>query len=712
MNTNFQRSQSKVWFGSATTQNDIYSLAEQKYFLKSQLQQSAIPEDDHTVSITDNNNSSAWDYRRDSPGSLKSHDSGFSDSENFQTKILNQQASSPTNYRNTKKIVNLDKLTPKKNVNHEINTFLNSRSPSISSEQSTPPTVIRKKLTTDYLCTARRISFSAPSSPINERSLDDASDLNFKIDSLNYDSTSPMKITPPKSNEITKTPLRSSLKRGSRLSSSERKVTRNLLSCFSPFSANKSKDGSFKSYNNETVVFGCGDEDNNNNVTNVPSTKVDILPTYSSLYPTETSTPKKSNQQITSTLQQSSILSDSIEMLDLTATMNWNTCTYIDYTNPALNGHATSVQFWLDEIRSSYCHEVLSTLQTKSVAQEAAKNVKVNSATAGKVIRHIQSKAMQLQQQFDKVEKLLISTDLIDGWSKVPSLIIGLFEDVMQFINKLKYRNIFRSENGLDLKRFEAAINQIIDMSIDLHKTVSSADPKNFESKILLFDIQRLKQSIGDVTRKIFEKLIRIVIDRIEDTQCDMIIRSNLTMLSMLSNMDYNGIASLDDAFFKTNTVKVLLGICMGSKYSSVRTLALRALATICSNRELIKQFEENEGIDILKDILTNDRSGKYEPELREAVSVLTQITAPWHEIMRCLNGLKENLESLIECITNLLEKTFCCQTLLLCTACLNNIAQMESTAVYSIMSNETIFKIKIATIQRGPDASIFLYVS
>lgn len=713
--SNFRRGQSKVWWGSAV-QDDVFALAEQRHFLQSHIP--VIQEAD--VSAASIVSTSIWDHRRGSPGSLKSHDSGFSDSENFQTKILNQ--SSPNNSQNTNKSVS-DKLTSNKNVNQEINMYITSRSPSVCSDQSTPPTVIRRKIVIEntHPCTARRISFSAPCSPVDERA-HNSPDLNDKIDSLNYSSTSPVKVTPDSTDPLTKSSIRSSLKRGSRLSSSERKVTRNLLSCFSPFGdKSKMNEKTFSNYNNETVVFGCGDDNNKNRSESSNASKnsveANILPTYSELYPTETSTPKKINRKMLPNLQ-SPILSDSLDVLDLTATMNWNTCTYIEYTNPLLNGHAASTQFWLDEIRTSYCHEVLSTLQTKSVAQEAARNMKVNSATAGKVVRHLQSTAMQLQTRFDKVERLLCPlTADNDSRSKVPSLIIGLFEEIMQYINKLKHRNVFRSENGTDLKRFEELVNEIIDMSIDLHKLVSS-EPETVETKTLRSDIQRLRHCVTRVTDKVFEKLIRIIVDRIEETQCDLILRSNLTMLSMLSNIEYVGIASLNEAFLRTNTVKVLLGICMGCRYSSVRTLALRALATICSTRELIRQFEENEGIDILNDVLTvRDGEGTVErltpePELREAVSVLTQITAPWHELMRSLDGLKSNLESLVENVSKLVDKTSCCQTLLLCAACLNNIVLMEATAVYSIISNESILRLKVACVQRGPGASIFLFVS
>uniref|UniRef100_A0A182T2N0 Uncharacterized protein n=1 Tax=Anopheles maculatus TaxID=74869 RepID=A0A182T2N0_9DIPT len=54
--------------------------------------------------------------------------------------------------------------------------------------------------------------------------------------------------------------------------------------------------------------------------------------------------------------------------------------------------------------------------------------------------------------------------------------------------------------------------------------------------------------------------------------------------------------------------------------------------------------------------------------------------------------------------------KTNCCQTLLLCSASLNNMTRIEPTAVYSVMSQDTVDKLRMATEQRGPGASIFLY--
>lgn len=61
---------------------------------------------------------------------------------------------------------------------------------------------------------------------------------------------------------------------------------------------------------------------------------------------------------------------------------------------------------------------------------------------------------------------------------------------------------------------------------------------------------------------------------------------------------------------------------------------------------------------------------------------------------------------------TEIVDKTTCCQTLLLCSACLNNLTRIEATAVYSLMSHEAPGKLKVAADRRGPGAAIFLFVS
>lgn len=754
--SNFQRTQSKVWWG-AMPERDHYgfmSLPETKKTTAT----AAAARQVHTppeISTT------SWSYRRGSPGSLKSHDSGFSDSDHSPSAPISS-TSSPTHscsYSEEKNysIPNeLEKLTPKKTVNHQINTIINDRTPSsVSSDRSTPPTVIRKKINTDiHPDTCRRISFSAPTSPVYERI--DPPNLINQIDNLTYATTSPI----TSNNSLSSSPLSDckcpknrSIKRGKVLTRSNRS-DRQLLKCVSQISIGSANDfyqlaehcvpqsptppppppllssnhsqqhlneeptimqqkaipqtpksilkASPKSYNNETVTFGTAG-----------TPQKPALPTYAELFPTTTSTPKSNNRY-----DQQHIYDSVSDVLELSATMNWDTCTYIEYSNPMLNGHSSSVQFWLDETRQSYCHEVLSTLQTKSVMQNAARSTELNSAMAGKFIRQLQSKSLMLQYEFEAIERLRPNADDDDDDAdelvkKMPVLVSRLHASVMEFVQKLGIKKIFRNERDAKNIQFKNNVANIIDMSRDLARSVEprKTDP---DPDTIIEDIQILKRYLLITVRMVFEKLMRIIIDRIEDSQCNLILRSNLSMVSMLSNMEYTGFASLNDAFIATNAVKVLLVVCAESTAANVRALALRALATICSSYDAIRQFEATGGTEILKEILTNEIKTiqRSEPEMREALSAFTQITAPWHGKEHSLSGLKPMVESLVEHITAIAVNTACCQTLLLAVAALNHLSRMEKTSIYSLMSNETILKLKGACEGRGPGASIFLYVS
>lgn len=755
--SNFQRSQSKVWWAQQPNRDHYGFLSLPVRPLEPTV---TTVKSTHSPNIPKEISVTSWSYRRGSPGSLKSHDSGFSDSDqspptNNTSSKNNKSSPTPNNNFNLK---SPDKLTPKTSVDQEISTAVDQQSPSISScELVTPPTVIRKKINTEsfHPDTCRRISFSTSSSPIYER-IESPDSLINKIDSFHFDNTSPdvsnSSLNKSSSSNCqcpeTSTPSpKNKLRRNSKLlkcvSQLSLESTDNFyyMSCAPQNSATSStlaiqcepevmmqttirKSAApqtptststrrfSQSYHNETVVFGSG--------------KDSIIDDLKQNHPSSTSTPKNDRNPNLSSAEMLKQAKDSfrsqdslVEMLDLTPTLNWQNCTYVEYANNMLNGHSSSVQFWLDELRSTYCHEVLSTLQTKSVAKTVIVSniMQTNSATAGKIIRQLQSKAVMLQYEFDRLEKLLLDhqrendEDDVDELVKtVPTLVKRLHANIMLFVRKLECKDTTNSENYRRLKR---NIISIIDMSYDLDASVASRT--RIEPTVLCENIQILKRLLLITISMVFEKYMRIIVDRIENVQCNLIMRSNLCMISMLSNMEYTGFASLADVFNSTRIVKVLLEICVESQLSSVRTLALRGLASICSSIESIRQFQNAGGTEILKDILVQQGHAdtkRSDPEIKEALSVFTQITAPWHGVEHKISSLNDFADCLVERITRLAIRTQCSQTLLLAVAALNNISKMESVALYSLMANETVLQLKSTFETKGTRNSIFLYVS
>lgn len=357
----------------------------------------------------------------------------------------------------------------------------------------------------------------------------------------------------------------------------------------------------------------------------------------------------------------------------------------------------------MSEIRTKYSHEVLSTLQTKSIEAEAANSLHLTATMAAKLIKHVQKKVSFIQRELENADNLLISSDYT--LQHIDYILQTLPNRIIEFgkINRFNY--IF---NGDELETFDENIDTIVTISNELLKLDSCSLEK------IRKNVDNLKCNILILVQQIFNKLISVVVDSILYGKCDLILKLNLNSISMLSNSDFSGFASLKIAFLKNDTIRVLLQICKESSNSSTRALALRALASVCSSIEFVQHFDEEGGIDILSNILDHSNQNKIrtEPELREIVSVLIQLTSSWNGQAHKITRLKEYLEILVEDITDLIQNTSCSQTLLLCAACLNNFSKIEPTAIYSLISNEAILKFKSAMLKQTSGISIFLCVS
>uniref|UniRef100_A0A182SG51 Protein inscuteable homologue C-terminal domain-containing protein n=1 Tax=Anopheles maculatus TaxID=74869 RepID=A0A182SG51_9DIPT len=228
----------------------------------------------------------------------------------------------------------------------------------------------------------------------------------------------------------------------------------------------------------------------------------------------------------------------------------------------------------------------------------------------------------------------------------------GLATDIDVFLRKQQGTDYFGREASErdDRRKFAENARSLADMLADLRAAASSSD--TFDYRSVEEEIQIVKRYFLITVRLIFKHLVRVIVDAVEGARCELILRSNLSYVASLSNLDYGGLASLNDAFTANGTVRVLLLVCVESKLSSVRALALRALATVCSTTETIRQLERADGLEVLRDILAAGDADRTEPELREAVSVLTQITAPWHGEEHRLEGLKQHVHAIVEAIT------------------------------------------------------------
>ncbi|XP_055849026.1 uncharacterized protein LOC129914018 [Episyrphus balteatus] len=722
----FQRSYSKVWWGS---DNSVPTTANNgNYHLSSNQHNGGYSSLDYNLirsnagggnlsriqEVEDENSSKLW-AKHESPGSLRSQDSGFSD---------NDESQSIGGGGLPRRRTSLSSSSPR---SAKSDLSENNCSPTSFRTIETPPTVIRRNKMSLNLLTPNRLSFSAPNSPCVERKKDIADDnangntddttcdLISQLNRISFVNTTPKRrdddITDLSSSSCKCSPInkdilsatKSTLSSSSVSSTSSirrrrlvsRKTRRSLMPAnAAPLDASPTR--LLTEYNNETVILGGAVEEDANNNTMKSEGGAVISPLkakYGVNFTASTSTPKSKKGvpvKYGSTLPSMGI----------------------EYDNPLLNGHPPALQSWLEDIRMSYDREVMSTLQTKSIVLEAFKNMKITSNTVAKIIRQLQQRSVAMQADFDIMEKILkgdTSATLHVALTKAHNLL----ESVDDFTLALERRSVFFAEFRADRKRFQDNIEHIKLIVKDTRISLEKHHYIQMES--LHDDIQVLKRYLLITLRLVFEKLVRVIVQSVEQSKCDLMLRANLNMIATLSNMQYEGFASLSDAFVQNEAVRALLMVCLENKLSSVRALALRALATICCTPEAISQFGEAGGLEILRDILQKDGekelTKKTDAERREAVSLLTQITAPWHGGQCKVEGLKDSAEIIVEGLTDLIERTNCCPTLLLCAASLNNLSRVEMTSVYSIMSNETIIKLKDTLENRGLSGiSIFLY--
>ncbi|KAL7735339.1 hypothetical protein ACLKA6_015727 [Drosophila palustris] len=625
--------------------------------------------------VDDEQNSSkiSW-HKHDSPGSLRSQDSGFSDNEeqhNSQTSTV-VTAASPTT------------ATP-------------TATPTSLRSVATPPTVIRRVGNSSFysplVSVTRRISFNGVATPKqdgndngnrdgNENDNVDEDDELSASRSRLFEQLDSLQLDDDKTDVSPATPPRPALRRRKRLARKakleQEEMSEGIMSDEEPVTPvtppppynNETVylGEAPPPYNNETVTFGTAGQDHEDHEETL---KLEALSPLRSRFTASTSTPKAR-------------------------------------TKPAKKNPNQAAQSWLSEQRWNCEPEVMCMLQHKSIAQEAYKNFTITTSAVAKLMRQLQQQSLDLQSHFERSERVLgglQATTLPEALSGATRLLTHLDE----FTCVLERRAVFFNDARVERRRYEQHLEQIRTVSRDTRYSLERQHYINLES--LLDDVQLLKRHTLIALRLIFERLARVLVLSIEQSRCDLLLRANINMVATLMSIDYDGFASLSDAFVQSEAVRALLLVVLDHKLSSVRALALRALATLCCAPQAIAQLGACDGIEIVRDILqvggSVERGGI---ERREAVSLLAQITASWHGPEHRVAGLRDCAETLVAGLADLLRPDCCAQTLLLCAAALNNLSRMEVTSHYSIMSNEAIFKL-IATLEHQDNGiSVFLY--
>ncbi|XP_046970804.1 uncharacterized protein LOC124537889 [Vanessa cardui] len=385
------------------------------------------------------------------------------------------------------------------------------------------------------------------------------------------------------------------------------------------------------------------------------------------------------------------------------------------------------VQYWLCDLVGSCENECMTTLQSKPLGAEMKALVSASSATITGNIKKVQTHGQIIVHQYSDVIRQIESQQTTE--EQICLLVANINEFVLAHSITLNTKPPGETPERWDKIKLSLQIylQKLIDIGEDVKIELNESKP---EWSLVQKHLDTLIEIFLETTKAVLVQQMKTLVSIIEEPPSDMILKSTLTSIGHLAMLTGNTENSLHEKcakimknvtelpFVDCGVPRALLTAIIETKKSSIKALSLRALATVCVNGDAVKQFEEGGGIEILSDILS-DKSNP-EPQMREAITVLTQITAPWLRGHYDLTQLHVFLKSIVANITDILSRTDCCQLLLLCTACLVNLVRelelekKEDTntgadIIDVLMKNKTLDRLLDAVKRRGPNLSVFL---
>lgn len=372
------------------------------------------------------------------------------------------------------------------------------------------------------------------------------------------------------------------------------------------------------------------------------------------------------------------------------------------YKNHLLNGNFASVQNWIDSLQNSVSSEIMSTLQSKSIEMG---NSILTPTLSYKMIKSLQVKVFLLQIEFENVEKCGNDSSLLPSIQTMTDL-------MLDFVTNQEPKKMFYAQCPKYYKKLADNLSSIREMATDLKRLAGKIDIDDLEDYPLDEDLQLIKRFFLITVKIIFKLLVSVVADHIEHAQNEMVLRSNITHMANLLSNEYSnldGFSSLHDALTSNSIVRVLLLVCIENKNDWTRALALRTLSIVCTTEETIQQFEINSGFEIIRDIIID--AHRSELETKEALSCLASLLGPWQRSTESnFKDLKDYAEDYIEVITKIISTTENPQAMLVSIAVLNNLSRLDSSSVYSLVSNQSISTIsKAYSAQTRGEYTIFL---
>jgi hypothetical protein len=375
--------------------------------------------------------------------------------------------------------------------------------------------------------------------------------------------------------------------------------------------------------------------------------------------PKHTSTPKTSSM---------SKMRHSRNKLPLNLYLKYQQERVVQSTPEPLENEA--VQTWMNEIRHLYQQECMTTLQSKSIAGELNQKVAHMATYTTTNIKNILSRSECIEREYK---------NLNSEKKHLGPLAQSLAGNIMDFV-----------------KTHSGEVSQRLCKQYDAIRKTNPDDLLNL--------LAQLYSQWESIFHNVLTKEVKKLVEKLENPCSELDLRATVTGITSLCLRKEN----LIESFTKNDVVPILLILCEKCEGSSMRSLLLRALSTLCCSTFAVRQFEKFSGMQIINETLGEDLS-KPEPERSEAVALLAQVTAPWIEDNHAIQGLQDFSKALVKSLTKFASTTKCCQNLLLCAAALANLSTMDNKCIKYMLHMNTVQVLLESVNKRGPCASIYL---
>ncbi|CAM1294969.1 INSC (predicted) [Pycnogonum litorale] len=333
--------------------------------------------------------------------------------------------------------------------------------------------------------------------------------------------------------------------------------------------------------------------------------------------------------------------------------------------------HNDSVSQWLQELRLMTEPECLTALQSKILAKDDVNLVNVCNQNTKDMVQIVYAKAVNI---LDELGSILQMMDETENWNEVTIRINLVISQMKRLIHN--YRQASKSKLMFSL---EGVLSEAC-LSISQHM-----NGQTLQASIMMALVNKMQSAFRKLIVEMLAQEITNVVEILENPTNEHALRTAVNNVSVLGVQGSEMCAIIAEA----GGIRGLLTVILEKRYRFLRASAIRALATICCIPQSIRELENEGGIECITDILCDKSTN--EQEKSEAAGVIAQITSPWIEYNKKIQGLAENAEDLVRSLTELAEKTQSPEVFLLATAALANITFVDSHACYYLNESRTI---------------------